>query len=90
MSDREEIRLTPLVAAILQDQLSLSHSTTDRLIESLQSHIKRLETERAIIEDRIYALCGKPWAPNPDVIRRALIVTSNDVEDWQIRNDCDE
>jgi hypothetical protein len=52
--------------------------------------VKQLETERAIIEHRIYALCAKPWVPNPDAIRKALIVTGNDVEDWQIRNEQDE
>jgi hypothetical protein len=64
--------ISPLVADLISASLAITHDTTNRLIESLQSTIADAVAHRRAVEAGVSALLGGDHMPNPAAIERAV------------------
>jgi len=71
--------ISPLVAELISAQLSMTHDTTNRLIENLQATIADADAHRLAVEYEVERLLDGDFMPTPDAIRRAVFAPCADL-----------
>lgn len=64
--------ISPLVADLITASLSVTHQTTDRLVDSLTAQLADREAELAAIRWSVGELLAGDYMPMPWAIQRAL------------------
>lgn len=64
--------ISPLVAELITASLSMTHDTTNRLIDNLNATIADADAHRAAVEYEVRQLLDGDFMPSPDAIRRAV------------------
>lgn len=70
----------PLVAQLIQASHQATADTSQRLIDSLQWQVDRLQVMLDLVTSGVHDQCVKPWAPNPYNIIQALYPTASEVD----------
>lgn len=72
MTTETDTPISPLVAELLSASLSITHDTTNRLIDSLTTQLADAHAELGTIRHDVTRLADGNYMPTPAAIGRAL------------------